>query len=138
MPLLCGNSMAESQKCPQGLDRQINGETTTKNKICGFQGGGAFGAEKKIVQNAVFRGKCHDNKILKLQIVSSRNFVVIAQAPNNGNLLAQIPNLPSPLSKTRKSTYIIVVPRSELSGSQKRGDKGGDEGAKRGKRWDRA
>ena len=38
-------------------------------------------AERKIVQNAVFRGKQHDNKILKVQILLSRNFVVIAQAP---------------------------------------------------------
>ena len=35
----------------------------------------------EIVQNAVFRGKRHDNKILKVQILLSRNFVVIAQAP---------------------------------------------------------
>ena len=40
-----------------------------------------MGAERKIVQNAVLRGKRHDNKILKLQILLSRNFVVIAQAP---------------------------------------------------------
>ena len=47
---------------------------------------GSLGGERKIVQNAVFfffffRGKRHDNKILKLQILSSNNFVVIAQAP---------------------------------------------------------
>ena len=41
----------------------------------------ALGAERKIVQNAVFRGKRHDNKILKVQIFLSRNFVVMAQAP---------------------------------------------------------
>ena len=29
-----------------------------------------------------FRGKRHDNKILKMQILLSRNFVVIAQAPS--------------------------------------------------------
>ena len=41
-----------------------------------------MGAERKIVQkNAVFRGKRHDNKILNVQILLSRNFVVIAQAP---------------------------------------------------------
>ena len=39
------------------------------------------GAERKIVQNAIFRGKRHDNKILEVQILLSRNFVVIAQAP---------------------------------------------------------
>ena len=41
-----------------------------------------MGTERKIVPNAVFfRGKRHDNKILKVQILLSRNFVVIAQAP---------------------------------------------------------
>ena len=32
-------------------------------------------------KNAVFRGKRHDNKFLKVQILLSRNFVVMAQAP---------------------------------------------------------
>ena len=41
-----------------------------------------MGSERKIVQNAVFRGKRHDNKISKVQILLSRNFVVIAQAPS--------------------------------------------------------
>ena len=54
-----------------------------KNKICAFQGGGwAGGAGRKIVQNAIFHGKRHDNKILKVNILLSRNFVVMAQAPN--------------------------------------------------------
>ena len=34
---------------------------------------GASGAERKIVQNAVFRGKRHENKILKVQILLSKN-----------------------------------------------------------------
>ena len=60
-----------------------------KNKICVFQGGGVgAGAERKIVQNAIFRGKRHDNKMLKVQILLSRNFVVMAQAPNVWNLQA--------------------------------------------------
>ena len=42
-----------------------------------------MGAERKIVQNAVFLGKRHDNKILKVQILLSRNFVVMAQAPKH-------------------------------------------------------
>ena len=46
-----------------------------------FQGGVGRGAERKILQNAIFRGKRHDNKILKVKILSSRNFVVMAQAP---------------------------------------------------------
>ena len=52
-----------------------------KNKICVFPGGWAGGQERKIVQNAIFRGKRHDNKILKVKILLSRNFVVMAQAP---------------------------------------------------------
>ena len=54
-----------------------------KNKICTLQGGGVGrGAERKIVQNAIFHGKRHDNKILKVKILLSRNFVVMAPAPN--------------------------------------------------------
>ena len=40
------------------------------------------GAGRKIVQNAIFHGKRHDNKILKVNILLSKNFVVMAQAPN--------------------------------------------------------
>ena len=55
-----------------------------KNKIYVFQGRGlGMGAQRKIVQNAIFRGKCHDNKLLKVNIPLSRNFVVMAQAPKN-------------------------------------------------------
>ena len=39
------------------------------------------GAERKIVQNAFFHWKRHDNKILKVKILLSRNFVV--KAPIN-------------------------------------------------------
>ena len=52
-----------------------------KNKICAFQGGVGREAGRKIVQNAIFHGKRHDNKILKVKILLSRNFVVMAQAP---------------------------------------------------------
>ena len=52
-----------------------------KNKICAFQGGLGRGAGRKIVQNAIFQGKRHDNKILKVKFLLSRNFVVMAQAP---------------------------------------------------------
>ena len=51
-----------------------------------------MGEERKIVQNAVFRGKRHDNKILKVQILLSRNFVVMAQAPSRGGLGAGLPS----------------------------------------------
>ena len=51
-------------------------------KFAFFRGGGQRGREGKIVQNAIFRGKRHDNKILKVNILLSRNFVVMAQAPS--------------------------------------------------------
>ena len=38
-------------------------------------------AERKIVQKHFFLVKRHDNKILRVQILLSRDFVVIAQAP---------------------------------------------------------
>ena len=55
-------------------------ETTIKIKFAFFRGVGR-GSERKIVQNAIFRGKRHDNNILKVKILLSRNFVVMAQAP---------------------------------------------------------
>ena len=58
-------------------------ETTIKIKFALFRGGLGRGAGRKIVQNAIFHGKRHDNKILKVKILLSRNFVVIAQAPKN-------------------------------------------------------
>ena len=55
-----------------------------KKKNCSFRGVGPFGAERKIVKSAVFHGKRHDNKILKVQVLLSRtSVVVIAQAPIN-------------------------------------------------------
>ena len=54
-PELCGEVLL-------GPSKIRDGETTMKIKICGFEGGGGeLGAERKIVQSAVFRGKCHDN-----------------------------------------------------------------------------
>ena len=55
-----------------------------KNNIFAFEGGGAGGQRGKLSTNAVsyfFRGKRHNNKFLKMQILLSRNFVVIAQVP---------------------------------------------------------
>ena len=57
-----------------------------KNKICAFQGGLGREAGRKIVQNAIFHGKRHDNKILKVKILLSSNFVVMAQAPKLARL----------------------------------------------------
>ena len=67
---------------PKSLEKDQRRRDDNKSKIFGFWGGRALGAERKIVQNAVFfRGKRHDNKILKVHILLSRHFVVIAQAP---------------------------------------------------------
>ena len=52
-----------------------DGETTIKIKLS-FLKEGALGAERKIVQNAALGGKRHDNRILKLNILLSRDFVV--------------------------------------------------------------
>ena len=57
-----------------------DGERTIK--ICVFFDGGEHGGrEENRPQNAVFLGERQDTKILKLQILLSRTFVVIAQAP---------------------------------------------------------
>ena len=61
-----------------------------KNKICVFEGGVGRGAERKIVQNAIFHGKRHDKKILKVNILLSRNFVVMAQVPKNADFRPQV------------------------------------------------
>ena len=54
-------------------------ETTIKIKFSLFRGGLGRGAGRKIVQNTIFHGKRHDNKILKVKSLLSRNFVVMAQ-----------------------------------------------------------
>ena len=60
--------MASSRTLKSQRQRDEN-----NNKICVFERGGHWGAERKIVQNAVFLGKRHDNKNLKVQILLSRN-----------------------------------------------------------------
>ena len=56
-----------------------------KNKICAFEGVGLGAREENRPKTLYFVGKRHDNKILKVQILLSRNFVVIAQAPTFGD-----------------------------------------------------
>ena len=55
--------------------------TTIKIKFALLRGGGPGGQRGKSSKNAVFRGKRHDNKILKVKFLLSKNFVVVAQAP---------------------------------------------------------
>ena len=54
-----------------------------KNKICAFEGGG-FGGREENRPKTLFFLERHDNKILKVQILFLRNFVVIAQVPRFG------------------------------------------------------
>ena len=57
-----------------------------KMKFTLFRGVGRGGREEncpKMLFFFFFHGKRHDNKILKVQIILSRNFVVMAQAPKN-------------------------------------------------------
>ena len=56
-------------------------ETTIKIKFVFFRGGGQGGREENCPKR-YFRGKRNDNKNLKVRILLSRNFVVMAQAPN--------------------------------------------------------
>ena len=71
-----------------------------KIKFALLRGGGGcrLGAERKIVQKRLFfgGGKRHNNKNLKVQILLSRNLVVVAQAPSLCVELHR--NIPSPLS----------------------------------------
>ena len=57
------------------------GETTIKLKFSLSEGGALGGREENRPKRCFFHGKRHDNKILKVQILLLRNFVVIAQAP---------------------------------------------------------
>ena len=78
-----------------------DGETTIRIEFAVLKGG-KLGAERKIVPNAVFRGKRHDNKILKVQISLSRNIVVIVQAPKLTGALAWKPPRTPPPPELRK------------------------------------
>ena len=61
-----------------------------KNKILGFDGGGPWGQRGKSSQTLFFffRGKRHDNKILKVQILLSKNFVTgrMSETPTTDSL----------------------------------------------------
>ena len=60
-----------------------DGETTIKIKFAVLRGVTNWGQRGKSSKRLFFffHGKRHDNKILKVQILLSRNFVVIAPAP---------------------------------------------------------
>ena len=81
--LFCKAIFRDPPKIPFKTIRES--ETTIKIKFAFFRGGVGRGAERKIGQNAIFRGKRHDNKILKVKLLLSRNFVVMAQAPKQAH-----------------------------------------------------
>ena len=57
-------------------------ETTIKIKFAFSGVGGQGGREENCPKRYLFVGKRHDNNILKVNILLSRNFVVMAQAPS--------------------------------------------------------
>ena len=105
------------------LIRIRDGETTIKTKFCVFeQGGGLGGREENRPKMLFLRGKHHDNKILKVQILLSRNFVVIAQAPieNEGAFRAfsNPPFVPPPfaiLGHVQTGGDSVISPNPALS-----------------------
>ena len=82
----CNNTLLRSEGFLEGSLNQRRRDDN-KNKIFAFEGGGPWGQRGKSSKNACFFfcGKRHDNKILKVQILLSRNFVVIAQGPIKGS-----------------------------------------------------
>ena len=67
--------------------------------------GGREGKSSKKLSFFFFRGKRHDNKLLKVQLLLSRSFVVIAQAPKiaivSGPRMLAI-SLPSKVANERR------------------------------------
>ena len=59
-------------------------EMTIKVKLAFFRGGGGQRGSEENCPKRYFHGKHHDNKILKVKILLSRNFVVMVQAPSGG------------------------------------------------------
>ena len=97
-------------------------ETTIKIKFALFRPGLGRGAGRKIVQNAIFHGKRHDNKILKVKILLSRNFVVMAQAPNGVLCIS------SSCVRDAEMTIKIIFERSSQKGGRQRVRKEGQQG----------
>ena len=82
------NLSKQTQWCVQGIQESNwscqRRRDDNKNNICVFEGGGPWGnlREKRPKRCFFFLGgKRHDNKILKADILLSKNFVLIAQAP---------------------------------------------------------
>ena len=84
--LLRPPTFGEQSLCSYSLAIENDGETTIKITFSVFEGGGLGGREENRPKCCFFfRGKRHDNKILKSQILLSKKFVVIAQAPTIEN-----------------------------------------------------
>ena len=87
-----------------------------KNKIFSlFEGGGGWGQRGKSSKTLFFRGKCHDNKILKVQILLSRYFVVIAHAPTKSGSRQKSLQYRLGGAKSRLHLIKTLEPRRNLS-----------------------
>ena len=86
--------------------RNIQRRRDDNKKNCGFEGGGGGkgGQRGKSSKTVFLHGKRHNNKILKVQNLLSRIFVVIAQAPKH----AQTTRLRNPHSSFRDISPLFV------------------------------
>ena len=89
MGLIClmGLGMSLCTKLSADVSCPLNVKNPKIFVVTNFWGtvGTKFRAERKIVQNADFRRKRHDNQIMKVHILLLRNFVFTAQAPTERN-----------------------------------------------------
>ena len=86
-PSLHTQSVENQKKTNHALEMLENQRKRddNKNKICTFQGGPwAGGQGGKLSKTLFFYGKRHDNKILKVKMLLSRKFVVMAQTSREG------------------------------------------------------
>ena len=71
--------MSDNWLGPLGLFFR-DGETTIKIQFCVLEGGWSWGQREQLSKDAVSFEKHHNNRILKVYILLSRNVVVFAQA----------------------------------------------------------
>ena len=81
-PTQGSRQLSQRLKFREKKDRES--ETTIKIKFAFFRGGGQGGREGNC-PNHYFCGKFLDNKSLKVKILLSRNFAVMAQAPKKAH-----------------------------------------------------
>ena len=87
-----------------------DGETTIKIEFCVFEGGRIGGREENCPKTLLFSlGNATTMKILKVQILLSRTFVVIARAPNHRQQIVTVHNLSSS-GRTRLEVQLQHLP----------------------------